>query len=146
MKFNDTDSVSRYNTGRRQVNVRAALKGVDLKIECFLWFVLQEILQIHFNKKFWGSEHQRISSSVFVKCDDGAEEMLQPSIPVLFCGPGKYVSLIFMTCLTLLFQTWCMVQKKIDLFTHFESSKFGNFFLMIVHDIQVTTLLLICCL
>ena len=36
MKFNDTDSVSRYNTGRRQVNVRAALKGVDLKIECFL--------------------------------------------------------------------------------------------------------------
>ena len=34
MKFNDTDSVSRYNTGRRQVNVRAALKGVDLKIEC----------------------------------------------------------------------------------------------------------------
>ena len=51
MKFNDTDSVSRYNTGRRQVNVRAALKGVDLKSECFLWFVLQEILQIHFNKK-----------------------------------------------------------------------------------------------
>lgn len=35
MKFNDTDSVSRYNTGRRQVNVRAALKGVDLKIDCF---------------------------------------------------------------------------------------------------------------
>ena len=35
MKFNDTDSVSRYNTGRRQVNVRSALKGVDLKIDCF---------------------------------------------------------------------------------------------------------------
>ena len=75
------------------------------KLNVFLWFVLQEILQIHFNKKFWGSEHQRISSSVFVKCDDGAEEMLQPSILVLFCGPGKYVSLIFLTCLTLLFQT-----------------------------------------
>ena len=112
MKFNDTDSVSRYNTGRRQVNVRAALKGVDLKIYCFLWFVLQEVLQIHFNKKFWGSEHQRISSSVFVKCDDGAEEMLQPSILVLFCSPGKYASLIFLTCLTLLFQSWCMVRKN----------------------------------
>ena len=82
------------------------------KLNVFLWFVLQEILQIHFNKKFWGSEHQRISSSVFVKCYDGAEEMLQPSILVLFCSPGKYASLIFLTCLTLLFQTWCMVRKN----------------------------------
>ena len=71
----------------------------------FCGLFLQEILQIHFNKKFWGSEHQRISSSVFVKCYDGTKEMLQPSILVLFCGPGKYVSLIFLTCLTLLFQT-----------------------------------------
>ena len=105
MKFNDRESLSKDNTGTRQVNVRVALNGVDLKIECFLWFVLQEILQIHFNKKFWGSEHQRISSSVFVKCDDGAEEMLQPSILVLFCSPGNYVSLIFLTCLTSFFQT-----------------------------------------
>ena len=27
--------MSKHNTGRRQVNVGAALKGVDLKIDCF---------------------------------------------------------------------------------------------------------------
>ena len=35
MKFNDRESLSKDNTGIRQVNVRAALKGVDSKIECF---------------------------------------------------------------------------------------------------------------
>ena len=35
VKFNDRESLSKDNTGIRQVNVRAALKGVDSKIECF---------------------------------------------------------------------------------------------------------------
>ena len=52
MKFNDRESLSKHNTGIRQVNVGIALNRVSLKMECFLWFVLQEILQIHFNKKF----------------------------------------------------------------------------------------------